>query len=502
MLRTVSHLGRVRALGFSRARAASAIPVYSPRDGKVFTEIPDATVADVEAAVEAAASVQASGWSKADAVDQRAESLLGIAAALTERKDELAELESQDCGKPVSETAGDIQMCIDVFEYMAELAPKMLKPSPIALPDGDFRSSIVPAAAGVVGAITPWNYPLMQAAAKVAPALAAGCSVLLKPSPLASLTCLKLGEIGRENGLPEGALTVITGGPPDGKEGGADCLTNHPRLDLLSFTGSSAAGSALLHCSANKLRRSSLELGGKGALLVFEDASIDAAVDWAMVGIFSAAGQVCSATSRLLVHESIATELLKALEETTVALRVGDPKAEGTQMGPVISATQRDRIAAAVRKAEGEGVEVLVGGSGPPDVPGLEGGYYVKPTILNNVPVGSSAWCEEIFGPVLCVRTFKTEEEAVRLANDSPYGLGHAVLSADEARADRVAAQLDAGNVWVNCNQALWAQTPFGGWKASGFGFEYGEAGLHEYLRHKTVTSARQPGYSWKAYHG
>jgi len=218
----------------------------------------------------------------------------------------------------VSETAGDIQMCIDVFEYMAELAPKMLKPSPIALPDGDFRSSIVPAAAGVVGAITPWNYPLMQAAAKVAPALAAGCSVLLKPSPLASLTCLKLGEIGRENGLPEGALTVITGGPPDGKEGGADCLTNHPRLerrtalgpflepsrnllgsvadrlDLLSFTGSSAAGSALLHCSANKLRRSSLELGGKGALLVFEDASIDAAVDWAMVGIFSAAGQVIS----------------------------------------------------------------------------------------------------------------------------------------------------------------------------------------------------------------
>ncbi|KAL1526030.1 hypothetical protein AB1Y20_020851 [Prymnesium parvum] len=478
----------------SLPRRASSIAVLSPRDGLPFAEIPDTTAAQVDSAVAAAAACVASGWARREAVDERAAALRRLAASLLERREELATLESRDCGRPLAETRADVSFSAAVCEYYAELAQVKLAAAPLPLRDEPhFGARLVPHAAGVAACITPWNYPLMQAVAKLAPALAAGCAVLLKPSPLASLTCLRLAELAP---LPPGALAVLTGGPPCGGGGGAARLVGHPRVDLLSFTGSGAAGRQLLHGSADALRRSALELGGKGALLVFDDADVPAAVDWAMVGIFCAAGQICSATSRVLVHRSIYKRFTDALVAATAELRVGDPLAESCQVGAVISARQQEMVLRAINGAVADGGKLLAGSGEKLIIEGLEGGYYVKPTILADLPRDSAAWREEIFGPVVAVSSFETEQEAIAIANDSPYGLGHAVMSADEERCRRVADELEAGVVWINSNQALFPATPFGGWKQSGFGKEYGEAGLEEYLRYKTVISA-QHGFSW-----
>ena len=251
-------------------RSVSSIAVRSPRDGLVFAEIPEMTAEQVEACVDSAQACLTSAWSRPSAVEDRAGALRAIGAELRERTEELANLETLDCGKPLSESRADLAFCADVCDYYADLAPAVLVDEPIKLPDEAFLSRIVPAPAGVAACITPWNYPLMQAVAKVAPALAAGCPVLLKPSPLASLTCIELGKMAR-GVLPAGALSVITGGPPSGGDaGGVQRLVSHPRVDLLSFTGSGRGGRQLLRESADVLRRSSLELGGKGALVVFE----------------------------------------------------------------------------------------------------------------------------------------------------------------------------------------------------------------------------------------
>lgn len=462
----------------------------SPRDGLALGEIADMSAADVDAAAELGSACAASSWSERASVGRRADVLRGIAAGIREREAELARLETLDCGKPLRESLSDMQACAALFDYYAELAPARLRDAPLRLDDPPFSARVCPSALGLVACVTPWNYPLLQAAAKVAPALAAGCAVLLKPSPLASLSCLRLGDLAAQAGAPAGALSVLTGGPPCGAAGGAARLLSQPRLSKLSLTGSERAGMAALAAAAPHVRPTSLELGGKGAALVFEDAHVPSAVQWLLHGFAANAGQVCSATSRLLVHAPIAPELCAALAEAVGGLRVGDPLLPGTQVGPLISRARRDEVAAAVASAEAEGATVLCGGGGPLAVRGLEGGFYLTPVLLADVPAGSAAWRDELFGPVLCVRTFESEGEAVRLANDSAYGLAHAVLSADVERCERVGAALHAGTVWLNCSQLAWPQAPFGGWKRSGFGREYGEAGLDEYLRHKTVASA------------
>ena len=558
----------------SRALSTASIPVRSPRDGQVFAEIADWSAGEVDAAVAAAKGAAASAWAKPDAVGVRSASLRALATAIRRDTPRLADLEARDCGKPIAEAEADMGACADLFDFYAEIAPAELAPVPLALPDAEFASRVVAYPMGIAACVTPWNYPLMQAVCKVAPALAAGCATLLKPSPLASLTCLEMGKLAAaEAGLPDGALTVLTGGPPDGASDGASRLLAHPSVDFLSFTGSTRGGVEMLNASAPLVRPSGLELGGKGAMLVFDDADLASVVDWAMVGIFVTSGQICSATSRLLVHASKKSELLEALHAKALAIKLGDPLEASTQMGAVISAESASRILAIVQvggrrctrarpparqpppaprslsrtrslssarpsasfrpdrrimtpltttplalfralsraspgaqQAQADGSTLLCGGGdgkgGGGSIPDeLAGGYYVQPTILTDVPLASAAWREEIFGPVLCVQTFETEADAVALANDSPYGLAHAVMSSDAARCERVAAQLEAGTVWMNCNQPLWPVTPFGGWKASGFGKEWGAAGMHEYLRHKTVTGAVQPGYSW-AYYG
>jgi betaine-aldehyde dehydrogenase len=278
-------------------------------------------------------------------------------------------------------------------------------------------------------------------------------------------------------------------------------LIDHAGLDKVSFTGSGVAGQKMLEASASKLRPTSLELGGKSALIVFDDmeAHLDAVVDWVMVGIFSCTGQVCSATSRLLVQEDVAPRLLEKLHTAMDKICVGDPLADGTQMGPAVSAEQQSKILAAVDSARAEGYSVH---SSPVSLDSsLSGGFYVPPTIITDMPEDSSVWREEIFGPVLSVKTFKTEDEALTLANDTVYGLSNAVFSADPSRCSRVSTKLESGVVWENCSQALWPATPFGGkpGKASGFGHEMGPSGLEEYISSKTVVSA-EAGFSWGVY--
>lgn len=502
--RTADCSAIVRVRGGLPSRFVTSFAVHSPRDGKVFSEIPDWTTSEVDAAVAKASDVSCSAWAATSSVESRSKSLRALASAVRRDTERLAQLETLDAGKPIRESRIDMGACVDLLEYYADIAPSVLRDEPLELPDADFGSRIVPHPAGIVAAVTPWNYPLMQAVCKLAPALAAGCPVLLKPSPLASLTCLELAKLASDEcGMPVGALTVVTGGPPGGLGDGAERLISHPKVDFLSFTGSTRGGQAMLGASAPLVRRTGLELGGKSAMIVFEDASLADVCEWAMIGIFSCAGQICSATSRLLVHASVADELTERLREAVAAIRVADPLEEETTMGALISASARDRVLTEVANASqpgGGGATLVIGGQSAADSvgEGLEGGYYVQPTILSDVPLESAAWREEIFGPVLCIRTFETEEEAVRLANDSPYGLAHAVMSDDETRCERVAASLDAGTVWMNCSQPLWPQTPFGGWKASGFGKEWGEAGMHEYLRHKTITkTSKGTRFSW-----
>eukprot|EP00445_Apocalathium_hangoei_P000102 CAMPEP_0203839358 /NCGR_PEP_ID=MMETSP0359-20131031/127_1 /ASSEMBLY_ACC=CAM_ASM_000338 /TAXON_ID=268821 /ORGANISM="Scrippsiella Hangoei, Strain SHTV-5" /LENGTH=552 /DNA_ID=CAMNT_0050753379 /DNA_START=30 /DNA_END=1688 /DNA_ORIENTATION=- len=498
---------------YVEAEGSATLSVVSPIDGRAYTTLAHASAGDVDRAVRSAkARFDATSSWAGKAAEERSEVLRRVARTLREpaKLAELCVIESRDCGKTLAESSGDIGFCADVFDYYADIAPKHLAPTSLPLPEGaggdeDFFAQLVQEPLGVVGCVTPWNYPLMQAVMKVAPALAAGCAIVLKPSPLASLTCCALGEVVAAAGAPPGALNVITGGPPEALACGGStgqALIDHPLLDKVSFTGSGMAGQKMLEASAKRLRPTSLELGGKSAFVVFDDAEeyLDAVVDWVMVGIFSCTGQVCSATSRLLVHKNIEKQLMERLLTATSKIRVGDPFAEGTQMGPVVSEGQHKRVLQCLERAAADGCTVH---SHKVHLPSeLQGGFYLSPTVLSNVPLQSSAWREEIFGPVLAVRTFDSEEEAIQMANDTPYGLANAVYSKDSARCARVASQLQSGIVWENCSQVLFMSTPFGGrlGKASGFGHEYGVPGLLEYASPKTVVRATTPGYNWGTY--
>ncbi|GAA0168476.1 dehydrogenase [Lithospermum erythrorhizon] len=402
---------------------------------------------------------------------------------ITERKSQLVTLESLDSGKPLDETAWDIDDVAGCFEYYADLAEGLDKKqmSPITLPMETFKCHVLREPIGVVGLITPWNYPLLIATWKVAPALAAGCAAILKPSELASITCLELADVCKEVGLPPGVLNVLTGYGP---EAGAP-LASHPHVDKVSFTGSSATGSKIMTAAAQVLKPVSLELGGKSPIVVFEDIDLDKAAEWTIFGCFWTNGQICSATCRLLVHESIAAEFLDKLVQWCKNIKISDPLDEGCRLGPVVSNGQYEKILNFIASAKSEGASILCGGKRPQH---LKKGYFVEPTIITNVTTSMQIWKEEVFGPVLCVKTFANEEEAIELANDTEYGLGAAVLSKDLERCDRMSRAFHAGVVWLNCSQPCFSQAPWGGKKQSGFGRELGEWGLENYLNVKQVT--------------
>lgn len=457
--------------------------VINPATEEVIHRIAAATAEDVDLAVKAARrAFDRGGWPKLTGA-QRAGYLRAIAGGIRARQAEIARLEVLDNGKPFPEADWDVADAAGCFDFYAGLA-EQLDNNPeeaIALPDQRFTSKAVREPIGVAGAIIPWNYPLLMAAWKVAPALAAGCTVVLKPAELTSLTALELAAVADEAGLPAGVLNIVTGA---GSIAG-QAIIDHRQVDKLAFTGSGPVGSKIMAAAARDIKRVSLELGGKSPFVVFEDADIDKAVEWIMFGIFWNQGQVCSATSRVLVHEAIYGHLLERLIEETNRIKIGNGLDEGTLLGPLVSKRQYDQVVAAIEGARTAGATVVCGGTRPE---GFNRGFYLRPTVLAEVPLDSDAWKEEIFGPVVCVRAFKTEEEAVELANDSRFGLAAAVMSKDDARAERVAAAFRAGIVWINCSQPTFTEAPWGGYKESGIGRELGRWGLDNYLETKQIT--------------
>ena len=459
------------------------IAVVNPATEEVFHHIAAGTKEDIDLAVVAArAAFDTGGWPQLSG-KERGRVLRAIAQSMENRKATLARLEVLDNGKPLPEAEWDIADAIGCFAYYAALAEELdeRKDEAIPLTDGRFRSKAVREPVGVCGAITPWNYPLLMAAWKVAPALAAGCTMVLKPSELTSITALELGAIAEEAGLPAGVLNIVTG---TGLEAG-HALSNHPDVDKLAFTGSGPVGSEVMAAAARDIKRVSLELGGKSPFIVFGDSDIEKAVEWIMFGVFWNQGQVCSATSRVFIHDTIYDELLQRLIVEARNIKIGDGFAPGVRLGPLVSDKQLSRVSDFVDQARACGAIVAAGGR---RAPGFDKGYFFEPTILLNAPLDSDVWRKEIFGPVVCLRKFDSEAEAIALANDSAYGLAAAVMSRDEVRAHRVAAHLRAGIVWINCSQPTFTEAPWGGYKKSGIGRELGRWGFENYLETKQIT--------------
>ena len=453
--------------------AKEAIDVHCAGTGEVMGRVPAGTEKDVEAAV-AAARAALEGWSALGA-EKRAEFLQKISDGLKARADELAKTIAQEVGMPIK-LAGRIQAGLPIanFANYAKIAKEFKFEERVG------NSLVVREPVGVVGAITPWNYPLHQIALKVAPALAAGCTVVLKPSEVAPFNAFILAEVVEAAGLPKGVFNLVTGfGPAAG-----EALVRHPHVDMISFTGSTRAGKRISEVAAQTVKRVALELGGKSASVILEDADLAAAVKGTVNGCYLNSGQTCTALTRMLVPASKYDEAAKLAVEAAKAFTLGDPLSESTRLGPLSSEMQRDRVRSYIRKGIEEGAEVLIGGPEQPE--GVPGGYFVKPTIFGKVKNSMTIAQEEIFGPVLSIIPYQDEEEAVRVANDSPYGLAGAVWSKDEARAQGVARRIRAGQIDVN-GGAFNMNAPFGGFKQSGHGREAGVYGLEEFLEYKSL---------------
>ncbi|MBP1888153.1 aldehyde dehydrogenase family protein [Sinorhizobium mexicanum] len=469
---------------WEKPRKGGTIDVINPATEEVIGKAAAGTSNDVDHAVKAARIAFDSGrWPKLTGAE-RARYLRAIAGKIDERRHALARLEVTDNGKPLPEALWDIDDAAGCFNYYAGLAEELddNAEEPIAVADSRFSSKAVREPLGVVGAITPWNYPLLMAAWKVAPALAAGCTIVLKPSELTPLTALELGRIAEEIDLPPGVLNIVTGTGPDAGEP----LTEHPLVDKLAFTGSVPTGRKVMMAGAQDIKNISLELGGKSPFVVFADSDIEKAVEWIMFGIFWNQGQVCSATSRVLVEEPIYDAVLRRLTAEAARIKIGNGLDEGTLLGPIVSKGQYDKILGTIERARQDGATVAVGGSRPA---GFDSGYFIEPTVLTDMAEDSFAWREEIFGPVVCLMPFSDEEEAIRLANDSRFGLAAAVMSDDRTRCERVARAFRAGIVWINCSQPTFTEAPWGGYKQSGIGRELGRWGLANYLEVKQITS-------------
>jgi len=449
------------------------IDVHNAGTGEVMGKVPAGTEKDIEAAV-AAARGALEGWSLTPAA-KRAEHLQKISDGLKARAAELGSIIAQEVGMPIK-LAGRIQAGLPIANF-ANYA-KIL--GEFSFEEKKGNSLVVREPVGVVGAITPWNYPLHQIALKVAPALAAGCTVVLKPSEVAPFNAFILAEVIEAAGLPKGVFNVVTGfGPAAG-----EALVKHPQVDMISFTGSTRAGKRISEVAAATVKRVALELGGKSASVILEDADLAAAVKGTVNGCYLNSGQTCTALTRMLVPGSLYEEAAKLAVEAAKAFTLGDPMSEATRLGPLSSQMQLERVRSFIKKGVEEGADLLTGGADKPE--GVPGGYFVKPTIFGKVKNSMTIAQEEIFGPVLSIIPYKDEEDAIRIANDSPYGLAGAVWSKDEGRAQKVARRIRAGQVDVN-GGAFNMNAPFGGFKQSGRGREAGVYGLEEFLEYKSL---------------
>jgi len=460
------------------ARSKKTFDVMNPATDEVIAKVPDAGPEDVDHAVEAARRAFDEGWRDVTA-QERGRILLRLAEKMRKELPRLAEIETLNSGKPIVESEFDLGDVATCFEYYGGLATK-LHGEVLNVPDNAL-SMAIKEPLGVAGQIIPWNYPLLMAAWKLAPAICAGCSMVIKPAEQTPLTLLEFARFFEECGLPKGVVNVVTG---FGETCGAP-LVAHKNVDKIAFTGSMEVGKIIMRTAADTLKKVSLELGGKSPNIFFADADFEAAVDGALFGVFVNQGEVCSAGSRVLVERPIYKKMLDAMVEKAKRIKLGNGLDRATKMGPVVSKEQMERV---MRYQEiGRKEAKLAAGGGRAKGEGLERGYFVEPTIFYDVDNSATIAREEIFGPVMAVIPFDKEEDALRIANDTPYGLAAAVWSRDIFKCFRMVKRLQAGIVWVNHMQPTYVEAPWGGYKMSGIGRELGPWGADEYLQVKQV---------------
>jgi betaine-aldehyde dehydrogenase len=462
---------------WSPSESGAYFPVIDPSTEETIAEVPNANEKDVNRAVAAARTAFDSGpWPQTTA-QERGRILFRLAERVRKESAMLAELECRNTGKPIVEAEYDIADCATCFEYYGGLATKVVgQVNPV--PDNALSLSLREPI-GVAAQIIPWNYPLLMASWKLAPAIAAGCTCILKPAEQTPLTALELANWLSDAGLPPGVVNIITG---FGETCGAP-LVRHPDVNKVAFTGSASVGKQIVKMAADTVKRVTLELGGKSPNIFFADADFDAAIDGALFGVFINQGEVCSAGSRILVERSIYPKFVEAMAAKAKTIRLGPPLERETKMGPLVSKDQYDRVSSYLEIGKKE-AKLAAGGARPK---GFAKGYYVEPTVFYDVDNSARIAQEEIFGPVASVIPFSDEAEAVRVANATPYGLAAAVWSRDIFKAFRVVKALRAGIVWVNHMQPTYVEAPWGGYKQSGFGRELGPWGIEEYLETKQV---------------
>ena len=457
--------------------SGETFPVYDPSTEEVIAQVASSNAEDIDKAVKAARAAFDSGPWPATTAQDRGRILFRLAEKIRQNAAQLSELECRNTGKPIVEAEFDIADVATCFEYYGGLANKVtgnVNPVPANALSFTMREPI-----GVAGQIIPWNYPLLMAAWKLAPAISAGCTCVLKPAEQTPLTALEFANWLEEAGLPPGVVNIVNG---FGETAGA-AIVAHPNVDKIAFTGSAAIGKIIVKSAADTLKRVTLELGGKSPNIFFPDADWEAAVDGALFGVFINQGEVCSAGSRILVEKKIYPKFVEAMAEKAKRIKLGAPLERDTKMGPLVSKEQYDRVSSYLEVGKKE-AKVAIGGGRPKQ---FGKGYYVEPTIFYDVQNSARIAREEIFGPVASVIPFDGESEAIRIANDTPYGLAAAVWTRDIYKAFRVVKSLRAGIIWVNHMQPTYVEAPWGGYKQSGFGRELGPWGLEEYLETKQV---------------
>ena len=464
----------------------SVIPVINPADGDAMGRIADAAAADVDRAVRAARKAFDEGPWPGMKPGERALLMNRIANAIEANAEQLAQLETLDNGKPINFARGDVFAAIGAMRYYAGWADKIHGSTHSINMPGEHHVYTIKEPVGVAALVVPWNYPLVMAAMKLGPCLAAGCTAVLKPAEDTSLTALRLGEIMLEAGLPEGVLNIVTG---YGHTVGS-ALVNHPGIDKIAFTGSTATGKIIAHAAAEGLKKVSLELGGKSPNIIMPDADLEAAIPASALGIFYNSGQTCTAPSRLYVHEDVREEVVKGIAEFGKSMKIAPGLDEESQIGPLVSQKQFDRVTGFIEKGAQEGAEIASGG-----VRHGNSGFFLEPTVISNTTNDMSIVREEIFGPVLVTQSFKTEDEVIALANDSDYGLAGCVWTKDITTAHTMARKIKAGIIGVNTAMGADWDVPLGGYKQSGIGRENSRDGLELYLNTKSVFTQLKAGW-------
>jgi len=463
---------------FVEACARATIPVVNPYDNSVICDIAEARAEDVDAAVEAAGHAQ-KAWTRTDP-SQRGRILLKLADAIEEEAEDFIRIESMDTGHPVRDARRlDVPRTSACFRYFGGMADKFEGFLPPVYPG--YLNYVSRDPLGVVGQIVPWNFPLMFTSWKMAPALAAGNTIVIKPSELTPLSTLKIAELMKRVGLPDGVVNVV---PGYGHTAGAR-IADHPEIKKIAFTGSTATGRKIVEASASNLKKVQLELGGKGPNIIFSDADIRAAANGSAWAIFHNQGQACIAGSRLILHEAIADEFLDRFLKLARSIRLGDPLDEDTEMGPLTSKQHQERVLHYVKVAKQEGGEILVGGC-VPDREDLAKGCFVQPTVVRAKPRDTVSQ-EEVFGPFVTVTTFADDDEALAIANGVKYGLGSGLWTSNLSRAHKIAREINAGMVWINSYKVVHPGSPFGGVGESGYGREMGFEAMREYTQPKSV---------------